>query len=219
MRSILVSISFLSAFAAAAAQATPITIEFAGAVHSVGSAVTGTIEVGDPVVGTLTYDAALAGPDRTPSSTAGTYFGAITHFGVTLGSYSAEYVSSGGLLVGNDQVVGSETRDQVLFGAALSGARINGHSLQGGQLGFSSDDPSRLSSDAIPTVSELLGFLASEADHNLNVITFDVAGATIEDDIRWNVSSFTAVPEPSTALLLGLGLLGLAVAGRPRASG
>ena len=68
MRSALVSIWFLSGFAAAAAAASPITVEFVGSVHSVGSAVTGIIEVAAVLLGLGLVGLAVAGRAKTRAS-------------------------------------------------------------------------------------------------------------------------------------------------------
>ena len=46
---------------------------------------------------------------------------------------------------------------------------------------------------------------------------FDVNGADIQDQVGLNGVAVTVVPEPGTALLMGLGLAGLAAAGRRQA--
>ena len=194
--------------AALPAEALMVQVDFQGTVASVGADVAGTFAVDDPVSGSVSYDTTVA--DSNPASDEGSYLPAVVSFDAMVGSYAISLTGSGGfnrVLVRDDfnQVGGpvdsffADVRDN------LSGAQVNGLDPFRLQFALSSDDTSILSSAALPLPAELLGFAASDGGSNLNFLSFGTGQP--HGFVRWDLTQFTAVPEPSTALLLGGGLL------------
>lgn len=83
------------AFTCSSVIAALLTLNYSGSVTVVGPDLGGAFSLGDQVAGSLTYDPALAGSDSLVANpNYGQYSGAVTDFNLTIGSYSATFVSS-----------------------------------------------------------------------------------------------------------------------------
>lgn len=71
------------------------------------------------------------------------------------------------------------------------------------QFGYTSTDLTRISGDQIPSISELLSFLASEGDPGNNHMSFGLAGP--DRIVRWQLTQVNSVPEPTSLTMLVLG--------------
>jgi len=207
--------------------AATIRIEFAGTVTIVSSSLRdGTVEVGDTVFGTVEV-ATDPGSDSNPTADVGRYDYVsdevpIASFDLVLGDYSAQMATGAPSSPQNHHV---EVRDDYTFvpqdaffvAANADGSGLNGFAPEYMQFGLVSSDLSRLTGTELPTLEELLGFAIGEGTQATNFLSFGGA-----DSIRWNLTSlsFLPIPEPSTLLLVGVGLLTLSGsrrrANRPR---
>ena len=194
------------------ANATVINVGFTGTINNVGSDVTGFVSLGDSMSGLFSYD--------TDTDLALSF--SITLGGVTLTS-SGQTIN-----VQNDQQNGSSTNPadgMTIYGSLLPGdLTVNNYAAQAFQFGLRRD---------IVTVGQLwndtetpgLDDWANITLDDINApgwhwLSFDVPGASTSDDIRWEVTGYTAssssVPEPLTVVLLGTGLLVISVVRRAR---
>lgn len=190
------------------AGAVPVTFGFTGVVTDVDDLVAAEFSVGEQVVGSYTFDSAAA--DSDPDPTLGSY--AITALTVTFGGdYSVTEGSDVTLSVHD----GPPQNDFYLLYADLPTApQVAG--LDANTLSFSliDSDSTLFASDALPLAppdfSEFEIILAS-------LIFFDLP---VNQVVNFQVDSLFVIPEPSTALLLGGGLLSLGAARRwPRRRG
>jgi len=208
----------LALLAAGPAAATLIQVDFTGSVASLPAGLSGDlVEQGDTVIGRFVYDADVADVNGEDPNR-GLYLDAVQSFSVSMGgTFSVSMTSPTTFAVLNDVPLGPP-RDALLVNAhqsttqQLEGAPINGLVPVRMQWGPSTaTDLTRVLSDAIPGVDDLLRFLPGDGMTNFNFVSFEGG-----DDIRWTQDTITAqvIPEPSTAMLLGLGLAGLAHARR-----
>lgn len=192
------------------AEAATLRIDFSGTVWSVTDGVSGTIPGRAPVSGTVVL-ANSGAEDITPSPTQGAYQNLIASFELRIGEYTT---TSAGLGQGNIIVVheGEPSSDLFYARAPMSGASVNGFSLNSAQFGLvGSPNTSAFDGDGIPTPEELLNF--PQTQRYLNFLTSDsVAGS--QQRVDWEVTSFSVVPEPTAYHLVALGLLFIGIRAR-----
>ena len=227
----------------AQAQAAPLTLDLTGTVTSATG--TWTSEVGNPVAASLTIDldAANASDSRSVDDPAeipfsewafpfpaysGTFSGALgpatdritvkTHdnvdlaiwgpiFGLSTGVFDALSVTTHSVLVACPPPLISDP----LFGCIdgngdpAGGPEISGTSFEVFLVGAPDWFTDGTLPSEIPNLAELTGAfgLAESWSGGVNVASAEIEYTTL-------------IPEPSTALLVGIGLLGLGVAGNPR---
>jgi hypothetical protein len=173
-----------------------IQIDFAGVVVSVGGDLAGgPINVNDAVAGTFVYDTDIA--DSHVDATFGLYHDAVPFFSVAAGSYAATTTGSTRLTVSNDRPSLPSPIDGVIVNAmgSVVGAPINGFFPERLQWAVLSNDLSRTLSDAIPDISGMQKFLASDGNWNNNFLTFWAASdrGPLNRQVRWDLTSFSVV--------------------------
>lgn len=191
-----------------------ITIDFTGTVSILPTALRdGSTAVGSSVSGSISF-ATDPGSNTYPNPGVGRYEYVddqipISSFDITLGGNSYEmtigappYPASHQIEVRDDYPF--VLQDALFLTANVTGDSINGLMPQFAQFGLASTDLSRLSGIDVPSADEILSFLVSEGTQATNFLSFGGA-----DTIRWSLSSFAVVviPEPSTGLLIGFGLM------------
>ena len=187
--------------------AVPITFEFTGInngndTDSPDGAVGLLLPVGTTIVGSVTYESTI------PDNGTGTYFGAIdaTSFVVDGGTYVGSAPS--GTLSHGFNFFSTDVRP----GDGLVAADVGANQLILFSLSVSSTD---IVSTAVPTtpppVTPMDNF---GANSDRITLLFEDAGANVSG-VAFQLTSLTqVVPEPTTATLIGLGLLALCTGDR-----
>lgn len=220
-------------FISQSSRATLITVSFSGQVEFVsGVAVGGPFDVGDPVTGQFSYQTAGAVP-RTMTLSEATYDpGVIQSFEVQIGDYLA--IGAPQLLFPQNRVsVESQAlsgpsaglfRDQVTFRTSVASPAVNGVDPSRLQFFIENVGPTKiLPSVDLPSVDSWLALTVAlpqvATGPSVNHLIFGDNGAV--DRVDWTVTSYSVVPEPGMALLVGLGMVALGVcrSGRGRAAG
>jgi hypothetical protein len=190
------------------ASAASLEIRFTGIVETVSSGlVGGPINPDDAVSGIILIDSSVS--DTSALSTQGFFPTAVVAFDYTIGTYSGTSTDRSGpnnYVNVYDNLLSAPSIDSFDARAGVLGPSINGISPTMAQFGISTFDTSVLSSDRMPTSAEIEAFLPSyRVFGDTNFVIFG------SQRVDWAVTSFVAVPEPETAVLTLLGLLGICV--------
>jgi hypothetical protein len=183
-------------------RADPVTIHFTGTVDSVPASVSSYISNGDTLSGSYAFDSATAANSGSTSTFA--VFDALTSFSFALDSFSGSSSAAAEIQVDNNPPSPNDDRYGLLsrvsdglvmnYPPGYSGATVTDFSFR------LDDSTDAVFSDALnlPTEISLSTFDSSQFFLFLN-------DGTLVHGVMTSVSS---VPEPSTALLLGLAFLG-----------
>jgi len=194
-------------------QAAIIQVDFEGSITDLGGHLQGdVVDLGELVSGSFSYDTAGIG---------------ISSFSIAIDSFSANVTDSGFFTVQNDQQNGSATLPAdgfVLgaYGSSVTSTELNGYTAggPGGRLQFGirrENVDGQLWDDLLlPDMTDWANITLADINApDWHILDFGLSTNNFWDDqIRWDVSSFTvsdtsSVPEPSTIILLGAGLVGL----------
>lgn len=186
------------------AQAVPITFNFTGINSGLSPSLAGgPVATGDTLTGSYTFESTTVGTGGGCSAVSGQcdYFGAITALNFTVGSYT------GTGNVGDTNIISvlndfSSPMDAYTVVNSFTGASING--FQPDIFFFVLVDPSTamFSGTALPTAPpSLIGI--GNRNFQINYQN-NLTGQT--GFINGSIISLTAVPEPPTAWLFGLGI-------------
>lgn len=209
------SLGLLFLLAAQSASATPIQIHFEGHLQQISSGLyplSIPIFTGEPVSGFVEFDPEGA-IDLNSDPNYGEYFDVVTQLRIQIGEFTFE---STGLGNGNQVLVHDyspsadiQNKDVFVARTPVSGPSISGFSPERAQFGLSGlPHESILASEAILTAAQLRQIFVAP-QRNLNSIRLVNATGELRFLGFW-VSKIRVVPEPGTALLLMIGLAGLA---------
>jgi hypothetical protein len=200
------SIALVVALLGAPARADLITYTFTGKVTSVDPALAGTFSAGQTLTGQYTFDPTT--PPVAGSNSSFAVFDALTNLHFTLGSYSAASSAAPEIQVDNAPTA-PDDRYAVVSRASqgLTGPSVNGLPLN--FFAFRLDDSTgTVFSNALilPTSLNLSSF-----DSTAFFLFFGNTSPAIVSGTITSLTPVTAVPEPSSLALAGIGGLGLLV--------
>ncbi len=197
-------------FAAPEASADTITYEWSGNITSVDAALGSYVSTTDSASGTITIDDAGA-TDTAASATLGRYAGQVTYT-LTLGT--GTWSGSWRVDVRDDyKVNAADTEHDGFVFATAGGDTISGTTF-GALTAKSAGIDDRAASTTVwstDSIDELFTLTLSDWPSVTGALSFSDGSL-----IRFDVTSLTAVPEPASVALVGLGGLLLAAAARRR---
>jgi PEP-CTERM motif len=201
----------LMATAARPSSASTITFSFSGSITNVNSpTLAGQFAVGDVLWGTYTFDSAAAFTDC--GAICGMYDSSLQAVSGTLGTYSFTGTARAILIMSSQYIIAADS-------PSISGAPVNGLPLTTFTINLF--DPTGTALSTAHTVVPPLLSAYSQRDFVLGFGTDPFRldpTATVSGTITSlaEVQPPTAVPEPTTLLLLGTGIVALAGRARQR---
>ena len=200
-------------FIATGAGATPVQVQFSGALTTVDADLSSRLAVGQQFTGTYTYEPSTPGPFSTPNT--GVYLDAISAMTVTFPDYIASGPVGGGIFIENDQPVGADFRDAYSISLNIGGDSIGIFNLNQVNLILSTLQATP------PTVLDTIALTQplpspSLFDTQLFWLVFFNDEFTEQRNVMGTITGLTAIsiPEPETLLLVGLGLAGIGLSHR-----
>jgi len=204
------SMLFVGALACAfvapiAVNAAPVTFYFTGVVEAVAPMLATEFSVLESVVGSYTFESTTM--DSDPSDpTSGIYDNAISAITVTFGGdYTVTEGSDNAIFSGND----APNDAYAVFLTNPTAPTIAGLNLGVLFFGIVDTDATGFTSDALllipPSFSEFENFSSGA-----------IFLGNPNQSVNFRLTSLTLIPEPATLVLLGMGLIGLAMTARRR---
>jgi hypothetical protein len=177
-----------------------VTYNFTGAVGHVSAPLFPTLNAGQTLTGSFTFDTAIA--DSKSSASTGRYNDAITSMNVTLGAWSASLGSEGSH---NNNVIKirNGSSDTLEVRAPLSGDGVGSYEPQYFRLTLKDPSGAVFGDDSLPSTAPSLSSFASDRFR----IVFQSENGIAK--VRGNLTSLTAVPLPASVILFGAGLIAL----------
>ncbi len=187
----------------ATANAGLFSFSFSGTVDLVDPALAGTFSVGQALTGSYTFESTT--PPRAGSTANNAVFDALTDLDFEVGAYSASSSGAPEIQIDNDPGLPFHDRYAVVSRSSdgLAGPAVGGLALN--FFGFRLDD----STDTVfSTALDLPTSLDLDDFDNRQFFIF-FGPITAPAIVSGTITSLAAVPEPSSATLMGLGLVGV----------
>ncbi|QLQ26537.1 MAG: PEP-CTERM sorting domain-containing protein [Dechloromonas sp.] len=191
-------------------EAVPITYTFTGSVVEIDPSLSSTFNTSQTLSGSFTYESSTAG-DLYGSDASGfsNYYGALTDFVMTIGSYSASPPFGSDIFSGVQVVNNFGAVDRFVLSSRLTGAQFNGFN----PLGFLSLDDfagTAFSSTSLSDLPNLTGWPDGANHFTQWYLAFSRDGSAPR--VAGNLTSITqvsTVPEPGSLALFASALAAL----------